>query len=314
MPRRPALAAVVTALVGVGCLTPSAGIVGPRSPLTYVDALGCPVRGLSALALHPSGRLVSVGERRHDLTWHQADTLAFERATPLEGADEGLDLESLCFADARRFYVGTERHAQRTADVILVGELDGERARVVARIPVDYAALGITVEENHGIEGLACGDWGFALAIETPVGEGTDRRSPLVRLSPTGAPLAVEQVHLTTPTGKISELLALTTTAGVELFAIERHFGVARVLRFPLTPPRAGAVHEPRVELDLAAAFVADGQTMANLEGLAIVPPTVDGERIVFADDDNRGPPSPVHAVRYRPGAKVRLPLSGVSK
>ncbi len=237
------------------------------------------VRGASDLARDPSGRLWAVTERTHTLV-----PIDDGPAVPIEGIPDGVDLEALAFLGPGHFLLGTERNEDRTSDMLLEGRVEGGRARIVGRTEVDYAALGVRVLKNHGIEGLCVGDDGRPLlALEDPVVRDGRRVAVLIDDG------RVRHLALTSRTGKLSALACGSTQDVV--WAIERHFGVARLLRFARARGAdADGIREPEVYADLAALFV--GQRIPNLEGLV----EHDGA-LYLVEDDDPSPPGTVTTV-----------------
>ena len=85
------------------------------------------------------------------------------------------------------------------------------------------------------------------------------------------ADLPPHRVHLTTRTGKISALACVPArgrAGAIDVLAVERHFEVARLLRFTVPPGRGDSapkpVLEPVVAVDLGPLLV----HQENFEGL----------------------------------------------
>lgn len=217
------------------------------------------VHGASDLALDPSGRAWVVTEREHTLVPVRPPGAP----RPIEGVPEGVDLEGLAFVGDQDFLLGTERHGARTTDTVLEGRIEGDRARVVGERTVDYAALGLAVAPNQGLEGLCAASGHIALALETPIVEGGQRWATLIV---DGAPV---RLRLGSATGKLSALAcALGGDGALELWAIERHYGVARLLRARVDLARPSAPIEPELWTNLAALPL---EPLPNFEGVARV-------------------------------------------
>jgi hypothetical protein len=224
--------------------------------------------GLSGLGAAPDGALWTVAERG-GVAYRivvDGDQLVSLDSVPLDGLPD-VDVESIEPLDDRRFLLGTE--GRDTAELMLA-TLHGTRLEVDPT-GLGAASLGVTVEPNHGIEGLCADQGAIVLAFETPVDTGESRWAQLAvcgDLDP--ARCELHQVQLTSATGKISAIDCTTSPAvdgGIHVIAIERHFEVTRILDFTL--PRPGAPFStviPTVMKDLAA--IANGR---NFEGLAIV-------------------------------------------
>lgn len=248
------------------------------APVARLDG----VRGASDLARDPTGRLWAVTERAHTLVPVEGGP-----PVPIEGIPAGVDLEALAFVGPGRFLLGTERNEDRTTDILLEGVLEGGRARVVGQQTVDYAALGLQVQKNHGIEGLCAAGEHRILALEDAVVRDGRRLAVLV------VDGRVVHLALTTRSGKIAAVscgLGSGPSTQLVVWAIERHFGVARLLHFTLDASPAGpALVEPSLHADLAPLF--EGR-IPNLEGLA----EHDGA-LFFVEDDDPSPPGTVTTV-----------------
>ena len=87
------------------------------------------VAGMSGLTRDAEGRFWSVQERAHELVViesMQQDASSLS-VWPIEGVEDGTDLESIAQLDAQHFVIGTERNEEaREADAILIVALDTE--------------------------------------------------------------------------------------------------------------------------------------------------------------------------------------------
>jgi hypothetical protein len=271
------------------------------------------VTGLSGLAADARGALWMVPEREDTLVERPAEVGASPRAWPLTGApDEDLDLESLAWLgttqDGReRFAVGTEAICERNTHAVMVVERQGDGFRVVETMRLSLDLWPETVcEDGHGIEGLcaALGPQGEAYvvaAIEHPEQDGQKRRyAPVAALVYPGPGRQAGQagqrwtpyrVALTSETGKLSALDCRLAPNGIEVWAIERHFEISRLVRFVVPSQDAGAgqpraqgeggLIAPTVVMDLSP-YTSGGKR--NFEGLSIV----DGRVHVLVDNQWR--------------------------
>ncbi|MBX3269318.1 MAG: esterase-like activity of phytase family protein [Sandaracinaceae bacterium] len=266
--------AALVAVAGCGGAEPPAG---PRPRALSRQTIASAVDGLSGLAIDGRGVPIAVAERGTALVALEASP----RTIALEGVPSGLDTESIAWLGGARFALGTESmDTRRDGDPIFVVEVEGARARVVDRIELPYAVLGVTAEENRGIEGLCFvpGPDVLVAAMENVVVERGARHAPLgVRRG--GGAWARALVALSSETGKLSALSCRANDAAIEVFAIERHYGVMRVLSFEL-PSTPDARVTPRVALDLAGLLDGD----PNLEGLAL-----EGETLLLVTDNHHG-------------------------
>lgn len=237
--------------------------------------------GLSGLTLDDQGRLWAVPERTPALLrLDRADgRLSVAEALAIEGFPEGVDLESLAFAKGK-FYVGTESlESGREEDPIVVIEpSDDGRAKVVGTLAFPYAQWGTTGSRNHGIEGVCVA--GNKLVASAELGLGTtERRAPVgVFDLESGQLERAWRVPLTSETGKLSALHCNADGAVIDVRAVERHYGVARVVVARLDP--GAATVTTRVLADLSTRL----DPLPNIEGI-----TLDAEGRVYIITDNQG-------------------------
>ncbi|HEY8429378.1 MAG TPA: hypothetical protein VIL20_13425 [Sandaracinaceae bacterium] len=230
---------------------------GIERVVLHVDA-----DGLSGLARDGDGALWAIAESAGPLVRIEG---ARGIPVPLDGVPAGLDTESLAWLGEDRFAIGTESmHSGRPGDLILIARLEGARARVVDRVTLDYAELGIEAEENHGIEALcAAGGRLFAVTESVRTVGGSRRASLAIYSLAEGRWEGTREIVLGSETGKIAGLACRTRGAVVEAHAVERHFGVARILRFELAPGARDLVR-PSVVRNLDGRLDGD----PNLEGI----------------------------------------------
>ena len=237
-----------------------------------VDTVG--YAGLSDLARDANGRVWAVPERDRVLL-----RLDLQKATPavdappipIDGVTQGTDTEALTWLDANTVAFGTETHEdKRDHDDVLFATRQKDRLVVQNTIPLPYALWDMVGHTNDGIEGL-CNAGGRLLASVETVGLTADQKrfAPLGRLElgrNTWTPL---RLLLTSRTGKISALACrLDDRDQLEVVAIERHYGIARLLHFFV--PRDGKPQDiiPTVLLDLGQAI----RVLPNFEGIAWTP------------------------------------------
>ena len=245
-------------------------------------ALDAP-NGLSGLTRSGDGTLWAVAETDRQLVVLRGDRV--ERLVPLVGFPEELDAESIAWLGGDTFAVGTESNDEnRNTDTIYVVGVDGTDARVVEERSFPYEHLAVRPAHNKGIEGICAVDGLLVAGVEPTVTRDGARLTAVALRSSDGAWTNFE-VALTSPTGKLSALACRRGGSGLEVFAVERHYEVMRILRFELALGGNPNVIEPEVMLDLAGELEGD----PNLEGLAI-----DGEDLVLINDnfygERRGP------------------------
>lgn len=266
-----------------GCHSSSA--VEPKAPVpaksTTADqlpSLGTPerhilpvaVNGLSGLA-RVGDTLWSVAERASKLVAIRNDSAS---TVPIEGLEAGYDLESVAGIEEGRLALGTETSAelwasqqgQRFAKVFIVDVAADDTARVSDAISLPFEIWGVKPSENEGIEGL-CSNGSMLLAgIETVKTIDGRRYAPLAlrSLSP-GSKWQPFFLQLSSSEGKLSSLDCRRSGKSTEVLAVERHFGVLRILyfRFAELPERPV---QPAVLADLSDFIAAD---KLNVEGIA---------------------------------------------
>ncbi|MEO0813044.1 MAG: esterase-like activity of phytase family protein, partial [Myxococcota bacterium] len=237
--------------------------------------------GFSGLALDGKGRLWAVPERITSLVrleTHQGELRVAEEL-PIDGYPEGLDLESLAIA-GDTFYVGTESlKSERAEDpIIAIQRTDGGRARVTGQLKFVYSHWNTTGSRNHGIEGVCVA--GDKLVAAAEVGIGTSKRKAPVGVFDlkSGAFEHAWWVPLTSETGKLSALDCNVNGGVIDVRAIERHYGVGRLVSARLDPKRPDV--ETRVVVDLERRL----DPLPNLEGIAM-----DAAGTVHMITDNQG-------------------------
>jgi hypothetical protein len=222
-----------------------------RTSISRVD-LGAH-RGLSGLTRDATGRLWTVPERGHQLVGFDADG-GDQIIAPIRDLAGGIDLESLTWLDGRRFAAGTESRDPATGEAILILEVAGRIATIADRIAIDMKAAGVDSPGNQGIEGLCAAGSILVAALETPIEVDAVRATRLVRIDRDSGAQTFHALRLTSKTGKISGLDCRRRGAAIEILAIERHFEVARILRFELADSGGDRLLEPTIAADLDAA------------------------------------------------------------
>jgi len=242
-------------LVVAGCGLPSTSESPTRpdvSPLLRIELAAQDVRGISGLARSPDGALWAVAERDHVLLSLSAtDGSTISRRT-VEGVGGDEDLESLAWLADTRIAVGTERTAaDRETDAIYFLELGPADARVTRRVELRYDLWGIKPRGNQGIEGLCNAGSTLLAGVETPVERDGRRLAPIGRYDMEREAWTPLWLGLTSDTGKLSALDCRTDGDQLDVLAVERHFAVARVLRFSVPTAGDPGVIQPTIALDL---------------------------------------------------------------
>jgi hypothetical protein len=230
--------------------------------------------GMSDLTVDDKGTVWAIAERQR-VVLELANPLVKH---PLEGFDKGLDTEAIAWLGGGKLAVGLESTGSPLAAVAWA-ELQGDRVVMTSKRELTTAELlGVAPTTNHGIEGL-CGQRDEVLAATETVGKLRDgtRWSVLARLR--GDTLEVAKLRLTTTKGKIAALSCTIAEDGTaDVIAIERHYGVSRILHF--TAKRGDTEITPELVHDLAPVL----HDSLNLEGIARLP---DGRLVVI--NDNQG-------------------------
>ena len=237
-------------------------------------------------------------------------------ARPIVGVAPHLDTESVTALGPAEFVLGTEtREAGRPFDSLVIvrgSDAPGstEPLRVTDTLEMPYALWpGFVAKTNEGIEGLCAVDTQLWATSET-VGQDAlgQRFAPLGRYDRQTRDWVGYALALTSKTGRISALQCRPhpdQPDTIELIALERHYEVARVLRF--TMPRAVPHSDrkrapervvPEILLDLSRMV----QPLVNFEGIAW---GADDDLWLVSDNYMgfvRGPTYMLH-VRAHPGA-----------
>lgn len=268
-------AAALVIVAGAGCTKKEARAPGRVLPLETE------VVGLSGLSRDEHGALWAPGEDADAVLRIDPATGAVTRY-PVVGAPNGTDLEALTWMDGTRFVVGTEtQEAGRTRDVILDGRLDGNRFRVSPIGHLEYTLWQLTAPDNHGIEGVC--HVGGVMVLATELVEERDGRrwAPVGLYDPKTQAWAAHRVALSTETGKLAALDCRDANGVIEALAVERHYGVSRLLRFRVPHGSIGQRIEPVVAADLSTLI----SPLPNFEGLVWLQ---DGSAILLTDNQYR--------------------------
>lgn len=233
--------------------------------------------GISDLTIDDRGVLWAIAERdRKVLEIALGSGTATVTSHDLTGIPGGVDTEALAWLGDGSFAIGIEGSTIPIAAIVLA-KLTGGAIVAGDTQRFDADQLGVAPTINHGIEAV-CGKTGQLLAAEEIAGVDPDatRWASLVRVE--GDQTTRAKLHLTTKTGKISALHCTFEPDGTaHAVAVERHYGVSRVLSFDV--PRGAADITPKVEHDLAPVVGS-----LNIEGIAKLP---DGRLVLV--NDNQG-------------------------
>jgi len=265
--------AVGACLLLFGCLSEQVAKVSPEQPKTVVAGRRFPVPdagnpGLSGADSGGDGIVWLVPERRRvllSLRDNGGGELALAEAPlPVEGVPPGLDTESLALLEDGRFVFGTEAQRTRDKDTLLFAERRGERVVVVDTIELDYDGWGQRAPRNKGIEGLCAAGGKLLAGVEWVLEEGDRRRAPIAVYDLTERSWSYHRLALSSSTGKLASLWCVAETERIAAWAIERHYGVVRILRFDLplvgaardlTPSRVLVLEDERDSLNFEGIF-----------------------------------------------------------
>ena len=256
---------------------------------------------MSGLTVGPDGNLWAIPEERRELLRIDRTTGAVD-AFPIVGMAEGLEAEALTWRPGPgggEFVVGTETDGpSRPSDDLVILDFDGRVAHVREMVRCPYGLWHMQAEHNRGVEGLCSVGRDLVVAAEITGEIGGRRFAPLGRRQDDGRWDAYE-LWLTSPTGKLAGLDCHAGADGsAHVYAIERHFGVLRILRFVL-PPHAengrtgregsgAATHAteitPEIVLNLDR-WVAGREPSPNFEGIALL----GGQIALLNDNQFRG-------------------------
>lgn len=245
-----------------------------------VDGTG--VDGISALARDDRGRLWMAAEHDRFLLWLVPG--GSPKRIRLEGVGAEVDVESLAYLGRGRFAIGTEPIGAPSgtetdqAGIVLFAVLDPEahRVMVTGRLEIDPAMWGLRMRANKGIEGLCRAGRFLVAGIETVAVEGNRRYAPIAVYDLQSGNFRAHRLQLESTTGTLSGLACRWQEESLRAIAIERHFGVTRLLAFSI-PDRSGDIAAPyRIDLDDLAR-----EASLNFEGIEIV-----GDSIVLAVDN----------------------------
>ena len=264
----------------------------PRGPGRIVT-LDSEVRGLSGLTVDDHGAFWAPGEHGDAVIRVDPETFAVTRY-PVVGAPPGTDLEAMAWVDGTRFLLGTETQDKgRLSDILLDGRLDAGRFVVVPVGTLDYARWQLTAPDNRGIEGICHVDGLFVLATELVEQQRKGRWAPVGMFDPKTRSWTAHRVKLTSKTGKLAALSCKLVGESIVALAVERHYGVSRLLRFQIPRGPEGQWIEPTLAADLSELM----SPLPNFEGLVWME---DGSAVVLTDNQHRtstGEPSRLYVI-----------------
>jgi hypothetical protein len=253
----------------------------PRGPGRIVT-LDTDVVGLSGLSRDEHGAYWAPGEGGDAVLRIDPDTFGITRYAVV-GAPEGTDLEALTWIDGTRFVLGTEtRDKGRTRDVILDGRLDGDQFRVSPIGHLEYTRWQLTARDNHGIEGICHVDGVMVLATELAEEKRGRRWAPVGMYDPRTQSWTAHRAALSSDEGKLAAIDCREAKGVIEVLAVERHYGVSRLVRFRIPHGPEPQWIEPKIVADLSKLVT----PLPNFEGIAWLE---DGSAALLTDNQYRG-------------------------
>ncbi len=215
---------------------------------------------------------------------------------PIVGLDEAYDTESVTWLGDGRFAIGTEtQQGKRSTDTIFI--VAGAHAKepqrgplhVVDSITMPYSLWpDVVPKRNEGLEGV-CAAGNVLLASSETVG----RSSNGTRYAPLGRYDLIERrwlpytMALTLPTGRLSAVqcrISQDNPGHIEVLAIERHFGVGRILHawLPLEPNVDNCQEPQMIFPELLADLAPMMAPLINFEGIDWLP---NGDLLLVTDN-----------------------------
>jgi len=253
----------------------------PRGPGRIVT-LRTDVAGLSGLTVDEHGAFWAPAERGDAIIRIDPEHFGVTRYTVV-GQPAGTDLEAMAWLDDTRFLIGTEtRESGRLQDVILEGHLRGARIEVRPVGTLEYARWQLTAPGNRGIEGSCHVDGVWVFATELVEQQSGKRWAPLGVFDPKTQAWTAHRVRLTSKTGRLAAMSCRVIDGAIVALAVERHFGVSRLLRFKVPQGTEADRIEPSMAADLDRAF----SPLPNFEGLVWFD---DGSAVMVTDNQYGG-------------------------
>ena len=270
----------------------------PTGPGRIVT-LDTEVVGLSGLTVDEHGAFWAPGEDGAAVVRIAPDAFGVTRYQ-VSGGSAGTDLEAMAWVDGTRFVLGTETQKKgRLHDTVLDGRLDRGRFAVASVGSLDYARWNLTAPDNRGIEGICHVDGVWVLATELVERQRGRRWAPLGMFDPKTQSWTAHRVELSSKTGKLAALDCRKVDGAIEALAVERHYGVSRLLRFEVPRGSEGRVIEPTVAADLSELV----SPLPNFEGLVWMQ---DGSVVLVTDNQYRGSAPDPSRMYFIPASAIR--------
>jgi len=274
--RAPAAFVAALLLVSAACTKRE-----PRGPGRIVT-LDADLVGLSGLTVDEHGAFWAPAEDGDTVIRIDPQHFGVTRY-PVVGLPEGIDLEAMAWLDGTRFLIGTETQEKgRLRDVIVEGRLRGTRMEVTTVGNLEYARWQLTAPKNRGIEGICHADGVLIFATELVEEQRGQRWAPVGTFDSRTESWTAHRARLTSKTGKLAAMSCRVIDGVIVALAIERHFGVLRLMRFTIPRGPDARWIEPTAAVDLTGAF----SPLPNFEGLVWLE---DGSAVVVTDNQYGG-------------------------
>ena len=237
--------------------------------------------GLSGLTSDENMDLWTIQERRQHLLRIQNTPDGLKaQSLPIIGIPQEIDLEAITYLSVNTFALGSESEAtERNGDNVYIVEVSNNKAQVTKTIPVPYHHWRTHPESNHGIEALCFANQQLLVGIEKVIEENGQRYAPLLLHSLQTAQAHPLKLQLTTTKGKLSAMACrhLPQEDRMQIFAIERHFGIGRILKFSIDKSLKMS------SVEIVYDFAPEIKDLPNIEGISF---GLDGKLYMISDNN----------------------------
>lgn len=237
--------------------------------------------GLSGLAVDTNGTVWTVPERKRVLIPLKRDGGKLVPAgapVPLEWVPRSHDTEAITFLPGGRVALGTETRTSRKSDEILIARRDEDAFRVEDKIELPYSHWNLDAHPNKGIEGLCVASGHLVAVLERAIEKGRVRHGPVAVYDLEKETWTPYRLRLTSRRGKLAAVTCREADGGIDVRAIERHFGTSHLLRFHIPLPPTGGEIKPEV----IGALLSPNEESQNYEAITWLS---DGGLAIVADN-----------------------------
>lgn len=253
----------------------------PVIPHAVRSTLDVTQTGLSGLAVDGEGVLWVVPERTRVLIPLKRDggkLVPTGEPVPLEWVPQSHDTEAMAFLPDGRLALGTETRTPRKGDEILIARRDDDAFRVEDKITLPYSHWNLDAHPNKGIEGLCVASGHLVAGLERSIEKGRIRHAPLAVYDLEKEEWTPYTLKLTSNRGKLGAVTCRPGKDGIEVRAIERHFGTSHLLAIHIPLPPKGGELEPKI----VGSLIPAGSPSENYESIAWLS---DGGLAIVADN-----------------------------